>query len=430
MLLDSLLRAARRDRYRVSALHIDHQLSPNARRWSAFCRRLCAARGVPLKVVRVAVRRNNSIEAGARAARYAVFAGQGCDCVALAHHRDDQVETVLLQLLRGAGVKGLSAMPAFRGEERGERREAQLRIGAARRSSPPASRLPPRILRPLLDATRKEILEYAKTRALEWVEDESNQDTRYRRNALRHEVLPVIERHFPAYRDTLARTAQHLAEAADVLSELASRDGEGWVEGGTLAVEGLRALPPARARNLLRHFLAGHGVSLPGTARLQEMLRQVLGAKQDARVRVDLGEFALHRYRDRLHVVPRLRAIRRETSRRWRGERTLALPELGGILSMTPSRGEGVSLERLREQSVTIRVRRGGERLQPDCSRPRRSLKKLLQEGRLPPWLRGRSPLIFCGTELVWCAGVGVDCRYQAAGGERAVLPVWRIGGI
>ena len=426
-LLDCLRRAAHGLRFRLSALHINHQLSPNAARWSAFCRRLCRERGIPFESVKVTVRRGDSLEAAARAERYAVYARQDCDYVVLAHHRDDQVETLFLQLLRGAGVKGLAAMPLVRTEDRGSRIEGRTSARSGRELNPQSTIHNPGILRPLLDVTRQEILEYAKKRKLKWVEDESNQNIYFQRNFIRHEVLPAIARRFPTYRTTVARSARHLAEAARLLDELAAADGAGYMNDGAVNVAALRRLTPARARNLLRYFLAVYGISMPGTERLEEALRQALHARQDARVRVDLGGFELHRFLGRLHVAPRLPAVRKEYTRRWRGERTLALPDLGGVLAMTRSRGQGVSLERLRGGAVTIRVRRGGERLQPDCRRPRRSLKNLLQEQKVPPWQRGRLPLIFCGEDLVWTAGVGVDCKYQAAGGEPAIRPLWGV---
>lgn len=416
VLLDILQRVARKLRLRVSALHVNHQLSPRARSWEAFCRNLCRARGIPFQSLKVSVRRGDSIEAAARAARYGVFARQDCDYVVLAHHRDDQVETLLLQLLRGAGVKGLAAMPLLR-KAQGGRRKADPSV-VSRQSSPA-------ILRPLLDATRAEILEYAKTRKLKWVEDESNQDIYFRRNFIRHEVLPVIARRFPAYRVTLARAAGHLAEAARVLDEIAAADGAGMIEGGTLAVDALRRLPRARGRNLLRYFLANRGIAMPNAERLDEALRQALTAKQDARVTVEVGDFTLRRHAGKLHLVRSGSTPSAHYERRWRGEKEFALPELGGVLAMLRARGAGVSLARLRGRTVTIRVRRGGERLQPDCRRPRRSLKNLLQEARIPPWERERLPLIFCGEELVWAPGIGVDCAFQAARGGAALRPAW-----
>jgi len=425
VLLDSLRRIARTLGFRLSALHINHQLSPNAGRWAAFCRSLCRARGIPFRVVKVRVPRGNSVEAAARAARYEAFAGATADYIVLAQHQDDQAETVLLQLLRGAGVKGLAAMPLLRKAE-GRRQKAE---GKSKKAGHPSSFiLHPSILRPLLDVTRAEIEAYARKRKLKWVEDESNQDIYFQRNYLRHEVLPVIARRFPAYRATLARAAQHLADAARMLDEMAAADGAGWIEAGSLAVDAFRRLPATRARNLLRYFLAGHGLNMPGAVRLEEALRQALDAKQDARVLVELGNFTLRRHAGNLHLVRSGSAPPAHFEKRWRGEKKIALPELGGVLSLAPARGSGISLARLGARPVTIRVRQGGERLQPDCRRPRRSLKNLLQEARLPPWQREGLPLLYCGEHLVWVAGIGVDCRYQAAGVEPAIRPIWGAG--
>jgi tRNA(Ile)-lysidine synthase len=422
VLLDVLQRVARTLRFRVSALHVNHQLSAHAARWSAFCRDLCRRRGISYESVRVKVRRGDSLEAAARDARYAVFARQRCDFVVLAHHRDDQVETLLLQLLRGAGVKGLAAMPLLRKAE-GRRQKAEGK--GSKPGHPSSFRRPPSILRPLLDVTREEILDYARERKLEWIEDESNQDIYFHRNFIRHEVLPQIARRFPACRATLARAAGHLAEAAQLLDELAAADAAGHLEGGTLSMAAFRHLPPARARNLLRYLLAFHGVPMPNTERLEEALRQARSAKRDARVRIELGDFDLRRFENRLHVVAGMKDVPAGYAHRWRGEKEVALGDLGGVLTMNRARGAGISLARLRGRPVTIGVRSGGERLQPDCRRPRRSLKNLLQEARIPPWHRGRLPLLLCGDELVWVAGIGVDCRYQAAGAEPGVRPVW-----
>ena len=424
VLLDALHRIARTLGFHLAALHVNHQLSPNAGRWSVFCRDWCRARGIPFRAVKVRVPRGNSVEAAARAARYAAFAGAAADYVVLAHHQDDQAETVLLQLLRGAGVKGLAAMPLLRAEGRGPRVEGKT----TRHSTLDTRHAAPAILRPLLDVTRSEIEAYARKRKLKWIEDESNQDIYFQRNYLRHEVLPVVARRFPAYRATLARAAQHLAEAARTLDEVAAADGAEWIASGSLAVDALRRLPAARARNLLRYFLAGHGLTMPGAVRLEEALRQALDAKQDARVLVELGDFTLRRHAGNLHLVRSGSAPPAHYEKHWRGEKAIALRELGGVLSLAPARGSGISLARLGARPVTIRVRQGGERLQPDCRRPRRSLKNLLQEARLPPWQRERLPLLYCGEHLVWVAGIGVDCRYQAASGELAIRPVWGAG--
>jgi tRNA(Ile)-lysidine synthase len=421
VLLDCLQRASRKLRFRLAALHVNHELSRHARSWEAFCRDLCRARGIPFRGVKVRVPRGNSVEGAARAARYSEFGREQADYVVLAQHRDDQAETVLLQLLRGAGVKGLAAMPPVR-KSKVESRKSKGDPAVVTRH-PSAS-----ILRPLLDTTREEILAYARKRRLKWIEDESNADIYFQRNFLRHKVLPVIERRFPSYRTTLARSARHLAEAARLLDEVAAADAAGYMEEKTLAVEALRRLPAARARNLLRHFLSSHGLDMPGAERLEEALRQALGARADSRLRIELEGASLFRFGSKLHVVPDAKRVDPGYVRTWRGERELALPELGGVLKMVGGRGKGISRARLRAGAVTIRVRRGGERLQPDCRRPRRSLKKLLQEARMPPWQRERIPLLFCGEELVWSDRIGIDCAFQATPSEAAVRPAWAPG--
>ncbi len=424
VLLDCLKVVSRKLRCRLSALHVNHQLSPNARRWAAFCGRFCRERGIPFVGVKVRVPRGGGPEAAARAARYEVYARQDCDYVVLAHHRDDQVETFLLQLLRGAGVKGLAAMPLVRNEQLGLRIERTGLIRDGRKLNPRSSILNPGILRPLLDATREEILDYARKRRLKWIEDESNQDIYFQRNFLRREVLPVMAQRFPAYRTTIARSARHLAETARLLDEVAVGDGQAYLKEGALAVAALRRLSAARARNLLRWFLAVHGVAMPTAERLEQALRQALTAKQDARLLIELDGAELRRYDGCIQVVPALKTPA-HYSRTWLGEKRMGLPELGGALTFARRTGNGISLVRLRGSAVTIRLRRGGERLRPDCRRPTRSLKNLLQEARVAPWLRERLPLIFHGDTLVWVPGIGVDCAYQAKRGEPALLPDW-----
>jgi tRNA(Ile)-lysidine synthase len=323
-------------------------------------------------------------------------------------------------------VKGLAAMPLLKDEGATIRAEDRARKNASG-ASRVTGQSSPAILRPLLEVPRSEIERYARRRKLEWVEDESNTDTYFLRNFVRHDVLPVIATRYPAYRATLTRTARNLAEAAQLLDELGALDVAGQVEGGTLAVAALRRLAPPRAKNLLRYFLSSHGLDMPAADRLEEALRQALTAKQDARVLIELDGAHLRRFAGELHVVREVGRLSPAYAKRWHGEREMALPELGGVLLLRRGRGAGISRAWLRGRQVTIGVRRGGERFQPDCGRPRRSLKNLLQEARIPPWQRGRIPLIFCDGELVWAAGLGgVDCAYRCVGDEPALRPVWR----
>ncbi len=406
VLLDILHALAPKHRWQLSALHVNHQISAHALAWARFCRRFCRERGVPLRVVKVTVAQGDSVEAAARTARYAAYRAQAADHVVLAQHQDDQAETVLLQLLRGTGVRGLAAMPAVRTDK--------LRPDL-------------RYLRPMLGVTRREIEAYATARRLSWIEDDSNGDDYYLRNYLRLDIFPRIALRAPEYRSALSRAAGHMAEAAQLLDALACIDSEGALDegGATLAVAALQKLPLARARNVLRYFLTLRDVGMPDARRLNEALRQVLTATGDARVSVAIGAHVLRRFAGKLYVTPTLRPLPGNLSWQWREERRLALPELGAMLGMRRQRGMGIELARLLSKPVVLRLRQGGEKLQLDAARPRRAVKDLFQEHGVPPWQRERLPYLWSGERLVWVAGLGIDCAFQARAGMPGVVPQW-----
>ena len=423
VLLHVLLALRKRLAFSVSAVHVNHGLSPNASRWEAFCRGLCSTLRVPLAVERVNVARKRAggLEAAARGSRYRAFAAHAGDAVVLAHHQDDQVETLLLQLLRGAGVRGLAAMPAASGTP------TAPAISAEDPQRTP--RLPVPVLRPLLALPRSALLAYARRHKLKWVQDESNDLVVQKRNFLRHEVLPEIERAFPAYRTTIARSASHCAEAATLLDEIGAAD-VGKINararsGGRVNCARLRRLAPARAANALRVFLARHGLIPPGTDRLREMLRQLMAARGDAQIRIEHDGVELRRFRDAIWVVAVRSASTSRAMLAWNGETKL---EFGaGVLEFkTRGIGNGLSLARLRAAPVSVRSRKGGESLRPDAARPRRSLKNLMQESAVPPWERGQLPLLYSGTSLAWVPGVGTDCAFSANPGEAALFVTWR----
>ena len=404
VLLDVLLALAPRHRWEISALHVNHQLQPQAAAWARFCRQWCRARGVPLRVVKVEVPHGDSIEAAARDARYAAYRAQPAEHVALAHHQDDQAETVLLQLLRGAGVKGLAAMPAMRAD---------------------AVRADMRLLRPLLGVTRAEIETYATARRLQWVDDPSNGDAHYLRNFLRRDIVPRLRSRVPACGATLARAAAQMGEAAQLLDALAVIDGAQALTGGRLPLASLKALPAARARNLLRYFIGAAGVRMPEARRLHEALRQALTAKSAAGVRVSLGSHDLRCYRGSLYIVAQPPPPDATWQQPWHGEHKLDLPQWHGTLEMRRRRGAGIDLARLQEQPVVLRLRHSGEMLQPESGRPRRALKDLFQALGVPPWRRDRVPCLWSGSRLVWVAGVGIDCAFQAPARAAGVVPRW-----
>ena len=408
VLLDILQALSKKLRFKLSAVHVNHRLSPNAAGWAKFCRRWCKTCGVPIKVVKVSIEgaRDTGIEAAAREARYRAYCRQQADYVALAHHLDDQAETMLLQLLRGSGVKGLSAMPELRYQNH---------------------KSAPRIIRPLLDVTRSEIGRYAKLRKLQWIEDESNDNTALDRNFLRHKVFPLIGKRFQAYRETLGRASRHFAEAAALLDELAELDSRSALRGGKLKAAALRELAPARARNLLRYCFAQNGLLMPSAKRLDEILQQIAHAREDAKVSVALGELEVRRFKGEVYVCRVHPALDTNLCLRWRGEEKLELSELDGVMALRRTKGKGMDYAKLMQEPVTIRVRRGGEKLRPDCKRPRRALKDLLQESKIAPWERFRLPLLFSGERLVCVPGIGIDCDYQARAGQRGLSVQWQV---
>lgn len=407
VLLALLRRVAPRCGLEVQALHVNHGLSPHASDWERFCRAHCARRRVPFKAMRVDVAGEGAnVEAQARAARYRAFARSGAQAIALAHHRDDQAETLLINLLRGSGVHGLAAMAA-------------ARPLSARQEAGDASRV--RIIRPLLGVSRLELVRYARARRLRWIEDESNLDTRFARNFLRLQVLPLIERRFAGVREALARSAAHVREAASLLDEIAAADCAASGEGDRLDLRRVCALGEARATNALRHWLTSRGEAPPGLARTREMLRQLASAKADAQPAIDLEHFSVRRFRDWIEcVAPEPLALEYEPLR-WNGERLMHLAD-GTLLTATPGRGRGIGAEHLGARAVTIRRRRGGERMRVAPNGASRTLKNLLRESGVAPWVRLRIPLVYCGERLAWAPFVGVAAEFRAAAGE----PSWQ----
>ncbi len=387
--------------FSLAAVHIHHGLSPQADAWAQHCAQVCRALAVPLALHRVEVQlRGEGLEAAARAARYRVYAGLDTDFLVLAHHRDDQTETVLLQLLRGASLKGLAAMPELR----------PLASGCG-------------LLRPLLAATRAEISAWALARGIAWIEDESNADLRLARNALRQAVLPPLTERFPDAARALAQAAAQFAEAAALLDALAEQDGRDAISSDGLDLAVLHALPEPRARNLLRRYLEQAGVEIHQEA-LHEALRQLLTARQDAQVRVDFGACALRRHRHwaLLDPVSPAGGAGKAAVTPWQGETCLDLG-VAGRLFFQAAIGDGV---RLLPGQVSIRQRTGGERMRPGVGRPRRTLKNLLREAAIPAWQRAALPLVYRDETLVWAARLGADSDFLAGPGEPGWLISWQ----
>ena len=402
-LLHAAARVVPRAGGRVLAFHVHHGLSANADRWVRFCRDACAAMGIDLatREVCVARRAGIGIEAAARTARYDALAAlareRGIAAVLLAHHADDQAETLLLQLLRGAGPRGLAAM------------------------SPSSEHRGVLWLRPLLALPRTAIDAYVAAHAIGYIDDESNADVRFRRNALRQTVIPALRSLAPGYPRPLVHAVSHQAEAAALLDDLAAIDAGSACDGPTLARDVLRTLGPPRARNLLRWFLRRQGLRAPSSARLSEMLRQIVTARDDARVAIAVEDAEVGLHRGRVHVH---RTRPEAFLAHWDGESAIALPH--GTLRLTPTQGSGIALQRLTRSPVTVCNGRPGERLRLRDDAPRRALADLLREAGVPAWERHGLPRIYCGDRLAAVADVGVDVAFAAADREPSLRIDWQ----
>jgi tRNA(Ile)-lysidine synthase len=381
----------------LAAVHVHHGLSPNADLWSEHCLAVCKELDVPCRVSRVQVTAAGSgLEAAARSARYAALEqalGEG-EMLLTAHHQDDQAETLLLMLLRGAGVAGLAAMPPLR------------RCAAGW------------LARPLLDLPRDALRHYAQTQGLSWVDDESNFDTSLDRNHLRHDLLPRLRQRWPAASRAMARSAAHLAEAKELLEELAAADlaRSGGSRPGTLSVAALGQLTPARRRNLLRYWVRGQGLPLPDSVHLRRIEQEILPARPDAEPHVAWPGAEVRRYRDDLHALWPLAPLP-AAELPWTADAPLALSD-GRILVAVPAAGLGLSAARCAGARITVRFRAGGERCAPVGRGHSHELKKLFQEAGVPPWERERVPLLFVDGVLAQVLGYWICEPFAAAAGE------------
>lgn len=411
--LDSLMllhgMAALRERLgdvELRAVHVDHGLSLNAGHWSAQCVSQCETLSVPLELRRVnaAPQAGQSPEAAARDARYGVLAAlvEEGDCLLTAHHQDDQAETLLLQLLRGAGPKGLAAMPPL----------AKFAQGWH--------------ARPLLNFRRDELHHYADAHGLNWVEDESNFDTGYDRNFLRHEIMPRLKQRFPAAAATISRSARLCAEAAEVLAESAQRDLVAVLrDGGMLSVSALRDIGEARAARVLHEWIGQQGLPSPTAAQTAAIWREVIGAAEDATPLVQWEGGEVRRYRDDLYAHAPLPAHDAAQEFYWNLRADLEIPGVG-TLSATRTQGEGLDASRLEEKTLRVAFRQGGESLRPKGRKETHSLKHLLQDAGVPPWKRERIPLLWLGDELIAVAGLWISEEFSAKAGEPGVAVEFR----
>jgi tRNA(Ile)-lysidine synthase len=363
------------------AVHVDHGLQAESEHWADYCRELAARIGVEFVAERISVDTTGSggLEAAAREARYAVLGRhmRGRDWLLSAHHRNDQAETLLLNLMRGSGPAGLAGIGLM---------------------TPFAAGW---LVRPLIDVSRAELEAYAAAEDLRWLEDPSNEDLRFDRNYLRHEVLPALQQRWPGVVERLARSAELAGDAASLLDELAAIDLQRV--GNTAArieIEGLLQLSDARQRNLLRHAIRYAGLPLPGAARLATVIDNVLHAREDAQPLVAWQGAEVRRYRGKLYLMPPLGEATCLAETMATGAWPVVLGPGLGALRLAPGASRGLA-DAIVQRGLSVRARSGGEEIKPDGQTHTRKLKKMLQDEGVVPWMRDRLPLVFAGEELV-----------------------------
>ncbi len=386
----------------VYAFHVHHGIQKEADQWQQHCQAVSKKLKCKFDTRNVKLNKSSNIESQARNLRYQALS-EMCEAhhiqdLLLAHHLDDQAETVLIQLMRGAGVAGLSAMPLVK-----------------------AHHITQNIIhlwRPFLNLRRRELEAYAKEHQLTWIEDPSNQDESYRRNAIRQSILPALEKHQPGATENLARSAKHLANAHELLNQLADID-LGLIE----TKEGLSKTNlvrlyktnQARASNALRRWLHKNQLVYPSEERLTAWWQELLQSRVDSKLQWEHDQKLIRLWRGQLTLTQDLNA-QEQTEGEWVFKKVPANSQKPGIAK---ERFETAKQKGL----INTMVREGGEKFKVDAKRPRKSLKNLYQEANIPPWQRN-APLLYIGEELVAVAGIGISADWQTTEGPR-ISPEW-----
>ncbi len=389
----------------IQAVHVNHGLQAQANEWAKKCSAYCNTHQIPITIIEVDAShsKGESPEAVARDSRYNAILNlmQEGDILLTAHHSEDQAETVLLQLLRGSGPSGLSAMPMINGFGPGFH------------------------ARPLLEFSRADLADYARQHQLQWLEDFSNRDISFDRNFLRHEVIPLLRQHWPALEKTLSRSASHCAEAQQLIEEAARIDLQKMdLDDNSMSITALTELPPPRARAVIRTWISDAGLRLPDTARLDRVLQEMLTAREDRNPVVDWPGVEMRRYRDRLYLMSTMQDLDPTTQLEWDGKSDLELPSRLGTLHVEQVE-QGISAHAWESGNISVRFRAGGERCRPIGRNSNKSLKSLFQENGIPPWQRGRIPLVKIDGVLAAVGDIWICDRFKSDGSESAIRLCW-----
>jgi len=385
-------------------VYVNHGLSQNADAWALHCQKTCADLQVDFLEQKIQAKSaiGESQEEVARKRRYAAFSEllKNDDFLVTAHHQDDQAETLLIQLCRGAGPKGLAAMPAVKAFGQGFQ------------------------LRPLLDFARKDLEHYANLHELSWIEDESNTDLNFSRNFIRYKVLPVLKERWPTVSQTLTRVSVNCAEAQVLLDWQAERDWQ--VARGSapslLSVARLLSFDPLRQRQLLRYWLSQQGIASPGSLQIHQIQRDLLQARSDKTPLMVWNGTEIRRFRDDLYVLSENRVHDPRRIMAWDLSSPLWIPGFEQALLAERVMGQGLKADL---SNVSIRFRQGGEVCRMPGRQCRHRLKNLFQEWQVPYWERDRVPLVYVGEQLVAVLGFYIEEGFAAKGDEWGYALTW-----
>ncbi|MCY7294308.1 tRNA lysidine(34) synthetase TilS [Alteromonas sp. a30] len=398
----------------LRALHVNHGLSINADKWTQHCRDFCHSQGIGFESQTLSLQKQarKSLEAEARNARYQALSAMMFDdeVLLLGQHQQDQVETFLLQLKRGAGPKGLASMAAFG--------EMSLEGGVLR------------FARPLLNTSKADIFAYAETHQLHWIEDESNQNRDFDRNFLRHEIMPELETRWSAFVQSAARSVRLIAEQEAMLNEV----GEAYLmpclkDDGSLCLTALNSLSVAWQKWVIRVWVKqfstmsknGHSLQLPSEKTLNQILHSLVNAKEDANPKVMNGEWSFRRFQARLFLVENVKSCQ-QLSIEWRGEKQLTLPEKMGVIHFDalPKENKKHAIFIGDKDKVSIYFRNFSSRFKPKGSPHSKPLKQWFKQWQTPPWERERIPLVYVNGELAMVGEVvGQGFEKQSAAAVR-----------
>jgi len=388
--------------FKLKAIHVHHGLSSSADDWLNFCKQKCKLLDIEFDAVKVKINEKGSlgIEGEARELRYEAIKKKQKGVVALGHHQNDQAETLLLQLLRGSGLKGLAGMPEF-DEER-------------------------KFWRPMLNI-KKELLEkYASENDIKYIKDESNEDINFDRNFIRKKVLPLIESRYPASIETISRSATNISEGHQINELLALDDSKNVMsdDGSHLLIENLNKLPNLRAINLIRWWLSFNDLLMPSKKNVEELFRQVKLIKKDTSLNLKISnDRSIRAFDDKLLIVSIMNDLP-SYHFKWAGQEEIELPNKSKLHFVKTKKG-GLSLSKLGAKSLYIKSRTGGEKLKSFPDQPSRSLKYLFQKADIPHWERDQVPLVYANEQLVAVPNLGVQYEYQSKVGEVGYQIKW-----